>query len=163
MIKNIAITALAAFSVAMLTVNGDEDHKHKHAGVAGPNGGRVITSVEPHLEFKVLENRTVKITALSEEIKPIDMGEQVVTVTAGERSNPIRMTFKKEGNVLVSDKAFPAGDDFPVVLQIKAKADAKATIEKFTMDFSPCPTCKYLEYACTCEHAHDHDHKDEKK
>lgn len=139
----------------------DHDHDHHHHGEAGPNGGRLLCKVEPHLEFKVKDDRSVVITALSEELKPVAMGQQVVQVTAGDRSNPIRMKFTKTGNVLVSDQAFPAGDDFPVVVQIKTEPGAKTAIEKFTMDFSPCPTCDYLEYACICDHGHDHDHDDE--
>lgn len=141
----------------------DHDHHHKEAG---PNGGRLLCKVEPHLEFKVTKDRKVKITALSEALKPVAISEQVVRLVAGDRTNPIRMTFKKEGDVLVSDKAFPKGDDFPVVVQIKVKSGEKTIIEKFTMDFSDCPTCDFLEYACICDHGHDHNHdhdKDSKK
>ncbi|MDA1043637.1 MAG: hypothetical protein O3C57_00275, partial [Verrucomicrobia bacterium] len=36
-------------------------HDHKSSG---PNGGRIITTVKPHLEFLVTQDRNVKITAL---------------------------------------------------------------------------------------------------
>jgi len=147
-----------------------EDHDHDHAHHVkdpGPNGGRLLLKVEPHLEFKVTDDRKVKITAVGEDLKPIAIAEQIVRVTAGDRTNPVRMTFTKDGDFLVSDKAFPEGDDFPVVVQIKAKSGADTVIEKFTMDFSDCPTCDYIEYACICDHGdgegdedHDHDHDD---
>jgi hypothetical protein len=47
------------------------------------------------------------------------------------------------------------------VVQIKVTPDAKTVTEKFNLNLEKCPTCKYQEYACTCEHAEDH--KDEKK
>ncbi|MEC5129461.1 hypothetical protein VSU19_22055 [Verrucomicrobiales bacterium BCK34] len=142
------------------------DHDHEHAE-AGPNGGKVLHEVEPHLEFFVTEDRKVQITALGEDGKAVPIGEQTVRITGGSRSNPTRMTLAKSGDVLISDVAFPEGNDFPVVVQIKPAADAKAVIEKFNLNLNDCPTCDYKEYACTCDHGdhegHDHekdDHKD---
>ena len=40
----------------------------------------------------------------------------------------------------------------PVIVQIKAKPDAKSVVERFVLNLSDCPGCKYLEYACTCDH-----------
>jgi hypothetical protein len=139
--------------------DGDETKK-----IAGPNGGRVLTSVEPHLEFFVTKDRKVKITAVDEAGKAIPLGEQSVTVTGGSRSNPTRMSFTKEGDSLISDKAFPEGNNLPVIVQIKAKPDAKTVIEKFTLNLSDCPSCAHAEYACTCAHGGEekghegHDH-----
>jgi len=142
------------------------DHDHDHAE-AGPNGGRVLHAVEPHLEFFVTKDRKVQITALGEDGKAIPIGEQTVRITGGSRSNPTRMTLEKKGNVLLSDIAFPKGNDFPVVVQIKPAADAKTVIEKFNLNLADCPTCDYKEYACTCDHGdhegHDHDDHDHKK
>ena len=142
----------------------DHDHDHDHAE-AGPNGGRVLHAVEPHLEFFVTEDRKVQITALGEDGKAIPIAEQSVRVTGGDRSNPTRMSFEKKGDVLVSDTTFPEGNDFPVVVQIKTAPDAKTAMEKFNLNLADCPTCDYKEYACTCDHGdhegHDHeDHKD---
>ena len=138
----------------------DHDHDHDHAK-AGPNGGRVLHAVEPHLEFFVTEDRKVRITALGEDGKAIPIGEQTVRVTGGDRSNPTRMSFEKKGDVLISDIAFPEGNDFPVVVQIKTAPDVKTEMEKFNLNLVDCPTCDYKEYACTCDHGHDDDgHKD---
>ncbi|MGJ8641856.1 MAG: hypothetical protein ACSHX9_00480 [Luteolibacter sp.] len=148
---------------------GHEGHDHaEHAeegheeAKAGPNGGKVIHEVEPHLEFFVTEDRKVRITALDEGGKAAPIGEQSVSIIAGDRSNPTRMAFAKEGEVLVSDKAFPEGNDFPVVVQIKTTPDAKTVIEKFNLNLMDCPTCEHQEYACTCDHGEDghegHDH-----
>lgn len=132
------------------------DHEgHDHGGVvAGPNGGRVLMGVEPHAEFKVTPDRKVTITFVDDDLKPVAAVDQSVSVIAGDRSNPTRMAFAKSGDVLQSDSAFPAGNDFPVVVQIKVTPEADTVVEKFNLNLNDCPTCEYLEYACTCAHAH---------
>lgn len=151
--------ALLAAGNLMAEEKGQDGSDHaEHAGQAhaeakaGPNGGKVIQKVEPHLEFWVTKDRKVQITALDKDGKATPIGAQIVSVIGGDRSKPTRMTFAKEGDVLVSDKAFPEGNDFPVVVQIKTTPDAKTVIEKFNLNLSDCPTCKHLEYACTCDH-----------
>ncbi len=163
---------VATFSLGF-AVQTFAEEKHDHEGhdhaehakkIAGPNGGRVLTGVEPHLEFFVTKDRKVKITAVDDDGKAVSLGEQTVTVTGGSRSKPTRMKFAKDGDSLISDKAFPEGNNLPVVVQIKAKPDAKTVIEKFSLNLSDCPGCDFLEYACTCDHGGDeeghegHDH-----
>jgi len=124
----------------------------KHA--AGPNGGKILTAVEPHAEFFVTADRKVQITFLGEDDKAIALAAQTVTVTAGERSAPTKLTFTKSGDTLLSDQALPAGNVFPAVVQIKLTPEAKTVVEKFNLNLSECPGCKLKEYACTCEHSH---------
>ena len=165
------IKTIAAFTItaALAVVAGvqaqekdhkhDHDHDHSHDKVeAGPNGGRILNIVEPHLEFFVTKDRKVQITAVGEDGKAVPIGKQVVKVTGGSRSNPTRMKFKKEGDVLVSDIAFPAGNDFPVVVQVKEKKISKSLLVKFNLNLRDCPTCDFAEYACACDHGHDHKH-----
>lgn len=154
------LTAIAALILAShaLPLHADEkkhkhDHDHDHIE-AGPNGGRVLHAVEPHLEFLVTEDRKVQISALNDEGKVIPIEAQTVKITAGDRSAPTILTFAKSGNALVSDLPLPAGNDFPLVIQLKATADAKSVIEKFNLNLEQCPTCVNKEYACTCDHAH---------
>ncbi|MCB1132157.1 MAG: hypothetical protein KDN05_13595 [Verrucomicrobiae bacterium] len=149
----VAATALLATPAALRAEDGHDHAGHDHAKtIAGPNGGRVLTSVEPHLEFFVTADRKVKITPVDDEGKAVPLGEQSVTVIGGSRSKPTRMSFTKDGGSLVSDKAFPEGNEMPVVVQIKTKPDAKAVIEKFNLNLNECPTCEHKEYACTCAH-----------
>lgn len=135
----------------------DSDHVHEK-GEPGPNGGRLITSVEPHFEILVTDERKVQLTFLEEDNKTtIAPAGQVVSMIAGDRSSPTALAFTKSGNVLVSDKTLPEGDDFPAVVQIQLKPDAEMNREKFNLDLSDCPTCDHKEYACICDHG-DHDH-----
>jgi hypothetical protein len=181
-LKNILPIAASAFAITatpfVLADEKEKDHDHKehadhkdhdhddHEGhdhgekMAGPNGGRILTEIEPHLEFFVTKDRKVKISAVDDHGKAIPLAKQSVDVIAGDRKNPIRMKFKKDGNSLVSDKAFPEGNDFPVIVSIKVSEDAKKVREKFNLNLRDCPTCDYLEYACTCDHGHDHEGHD---
>ncbi len=142
----------------------DDDHDHDEKMV-GPNGGRVVTSTEPHFEFLVLEDRKLKITFLSEEGEAVAPGKATITAVGGERSKPTKFAFAEADGALVSDAALPEGEQIPIVLQVKLTPDAKTVTEKFTVNLAKCPTCEYKEYACICDHDHDHehDHKDEKK
>ena len=142
--------------------HGDHDHDHDHAHgegghthekkTPGPNGGRLITLVEPHAEFFVTEDRKVRITFVDDENKVIEPAEQIVKVIAGERTNPTILTLGKEGHGLVSEGTLPEGDGYPLVLEIKRHADADPIMAKFNLDMSSCPSCDYKEYACICGH-----------
>ncbi len=149
--KSIALKFLAVLAFALPAFAAEKDHKHEKQ-VAGPNGGRVLTSVEPHLEFYVTKDRKVEITALTEDLKASKLGGQVIAVIAGDRSKPTKLEFKEEGGRLVSSNTLPDGNDFPVSVSIKADAKAKAVYEKFNLNLEKCPTCKNQEYACICDH-----------
>ena len=159
--KSIALKLLTALALAVPAFAAEKEHSHEKKA-EGPNGGRVITAVEPHLEFLVTKDRKVEITALTEALKPGKFSGQVIAVTAGDRSKPTKLEFKEEGGKLVSSNTLPEGNDFPVSVSIKADAKAKATYEKFNLNLGKCPTCKHQEYACICAHSHD-EKKDEKK
>lgn len=154
--KSIALKLLTILALTLPAFAAEKAGKRE----GGPNGGRVIRSVEPHLEFLVTKDRKVEIIALTEDLKPAKLSGQVIAVTAGERSKPTKLELKEEGGKLVSANTLPEGDDFPISVSIKKNAGAKAVYEKFNLDLGKCPTCKYQEYACICAHA---DEKDEKK
>jgi hypothetical protein len=119
---------------------------------AGPNGGRILTSVEPRAEFFVLPDRKVQITFLGTDGKAVAPAAQTVTVTAGDRASPTTLSFAKSGNTLVSNAPLPAGDPVPTVVQIKRDPTGRTTTAKFNVDLAKCGECKLAEYACICDH-----------
>lgn len=129
--------------------HGDHVHVEKKAG---PNGGRVIDAVEPHVEFFVMPDRKLKLTFLGEDGKAVAAKEQSATAVGGDRSKPTRIKFAKQGDALVSDVVLPDGKMVPLILQFKVTPDAKTVTVKFTVNLSQCSGCDYLEYACTCAH-----------
>lgn len=153
------LTALLMMLALAVTFNASaadkdkHDHGHEHKAKAGPTGGRLITEVEPHLEFFVNKENKVELRFVDDDNKVVSPDAQVVTVTLGDRKSPTKLSFTREGDKLVSDKAIPEGNSLPTVVQIRAKEGAKAVNEKFNLNLSKCPSCKYQEYACICEHA----------
>jgi hypothetical protein len=159
--KKLLTTTLLALAMAFTATAADKDkHDHEHAAKAGPTGGKLITEVEPHVEFFVNKDKKVEIRFIDDDMKVVAPGEQVISVTLGDRSAPTKLSFTKDGDKLISDKAIPEGNDLPTVVQIKAKAGEKSVTEKFNLNLNDCPTCKNKEYACTCAHG---DEKEEKK
>lgn len=120
--------------------------------IKAPNGGRIIDSVEPHAEFLVTADKKIEIRFLDEAGKVTAPATQIVTVTTGDRANPTKLAFIRDGDKLVSDKTIPDGQELPVVLQIRAKDGEKPATAKFTLNLAKCATCEHAEYACTCAH-----------
>lgn len=154
-LKPLTLSFLVCLALGLSVATAQaHDHGHEHPAqkkAAGPNGGRILTGLEPRAEFFVTAERKVQITFLSEDGKAIAPAEQVVTVFTGDRSAPTKLTFSKSGNALVSGAPLPNGDDFPTVVQIKPAPSATMVSIKFNLNLANCPECNHAEYACTCE------------
>lgn len=152
------LTLLLIAGINTLTAE-DGDSQKDHAqnesehteSKAGPNGGRVIYELEPHLEFFVRADRTIQIAALGEKGEVIPMKKMSVQLIGGNRTNPIQMKFEKEGPLLVSDQALPELAITPVVLTFNT-AESERVRVKFNVNLSKCGSCDYQEYACICGH-----------
>lgn len=153
--KKLITTTLLTLAMAF-TVNAADkdkhDHDHEHAAKAGPTGGKLLTKVEPHVEFFVNKDKKVEIRFINDDMKVVAPAAQVINVTLGDRSAPSKLSFTKDGDKLVSDSIIPEGNDYPTVVQIKTTPDAKSVTEKFNLNLTQCPTCKNKEYACACDH-----------
>ena len=144
----------------------DEHAGHDHDNPApGPNEGKVFTNVEPHVELFVTKDRKLQFTFVDHDSKAVPVTDQTVMVICGKRSAPTRLTFEKQGDSLVSTKPLPEGKLIPTVLQIKTSPTARNVMNRFNLNLNDCPTCKHLEYACSCPHGGDekdphagHDH-----
>ena len=137
--------------------HGNIKHSHElrevQAGrMAGPNGGRLITSVNPNFEFLVQEDRRVRLTFVDEDASPVDVAAVSILLTCGDRMSPTEITFSQADNALISDKPLPEGNILPVVLTIKTTPAGDPVYEKFNVDFSTCGGCRFVEYACVCGH-----------
>ena len=119
---------------------------------AGPNGGRLLTSVDPHVEFFVTKERKIQFTFLDAQNRPTAPAGQSVIVTTGSRQAPTVLRFTRQGDVLLSDAALPAGNNLPAVIQLKPAPDAPEVVVKFNINLATCGECSHAEYACTCDH-----------
>ena len=154
--KQLLHNLLAGAALAFIsTASAADGHDHARK-VAGPNGGLVVTAVEPHCELLVTPQRKLRITFLGDDNKPAALKDQSVTASGGDRAKPTKFTFVKDGGSLLSEQALPAGDAIPLILQIKTVPDAKAVAKRVILNLASCRGCKLAEYACTCgEHGHD--------
>ncbi len=157
----IAAICLTLAPFAFSEEKGHEGHDHTdHAEathkdveqIDGPHKGRILTTTEPHSEIFITDERKILVTFLDKDNKAITPTDQVVSAIGGDRSAPTRMTFAIKGDSLISDKSLPDGNMIPLILQIKTGVDADNVTERFNVDFSECPTCDHIEYACVCEH-----------
>ncbi len=130
--------------------------------LAGPKGGRVLTSDAPHAEFFVEKDRIVVVSFYDQALKPLAVSGQVVNATAEAKSGKVKLDFVAKNGALISTTPLPPGDDYTVVVQIRDTATAKPKNYRVLFHDEICGECKRAEYACTCEHAgqeHDHDKK----
>lgn len=137
-----AILALFATPAAFAADNHDhgkdEHHEHEENVTKGPNGGHVIESKAGFsFEVTVDTERKARIVFLDKDNKAVALAAQSITGIAGERSAPTKLTFAKgadkDANVLIADKALPAGAHVPMILTIKTAPDAKAVTERFEL------------------------------
>lgn len=129
------------------------DHQHAVTEIkAGPNGGRLIRTVEPNAEFFVKPDRYAQITFLDADGQIVAPSGQVVSLVGGDRSNPIKVSFAAVDGLLRSASPLPDQPNMPIILSIKSTSDAKAVRERFYLNQSICGGCDYEEYACTCGH-----------
>lgn len=124
----------------------------QHRSEPGPNGGRIIEGDGFKLEFFVKEDRNVQISFLDDHGAVVSPGEQTISLVGGDRSNPTRLQFEKQGHVLHSSSALPELPNMPAILTVKVSGTAKAERERFNINMSTCPECSLHEYACICGH-----------
>ena len=127
---------------------------HVHADKpAAPNGGRVLTEVEPHAELLVTAERKLKLTFLDAAGKPVPPpAGATASAATGDRSAPTNLAFAAEGGALVSTATLPEGQNLPAVLRIKPGAEAKTVTVRVQINLAKCGECGRPEYACTCGH-----------
>lgn len=117
---------------------GEEHHEHEENVTKGPNGGHVIESAAGFaFEVTVDKERKARVVFLDKDLKPVALGGQSITGIAGERSAPVKLAFAKgadkDADVLISDKALPAGAHVPMILMVKTAPDAKPSVERFEL------------------------------
>jgi len=120
--------------------------------IPGPNGGRLLTSVSPRVEFLVTADRKVQLTFVDDAGHPIVPAGQSVTVISGSRSAPTTLTFSRQGDVLISNAPLPEGRIVPTIVQLKPAPGAPDVVERFNVNLATCSECRHAEYACICGH-----------
>jgi hypothetical protein len=139
------LTIAGILCAGALTLNAADKKQ-----LAGPKGGRLLEKTEPKAEFFLEKDRTATITFYDAALKPVPATSQAVTVIADAKDGKTKVDFEKKGDVLVSRRKLPEGDDYNVVVQLKQTAGAKPQNHRFRLETYTCGGCKRAEYACTC-------------
>lgn len=158
-IRILTVAAALCAGLAFTTTAAEEKHEHKdgdkhehaHKNQGGPNGGRLLET-EPHAEFFVEKDRSVTVRFFTADLKPVAAAEQTVTVLAEPKAGKAKVEFEKSGDALKSKTKLPEGDGYNLVVQVRAKPEAKPQNFRFKLDLAACGECKRAEYACICEH-----------
>jgi hypothetical protein len=119
--------------------------------LAGPKGGRILTTEAPHAEFFVEKDRSVVVSFYGADLKPAALAGQVVSATAEAKTGKVKLDFVEKNGTLVSKTPLPEGDDYTVVVQIKDNATARPKNYRVLFHDEICGECKRAEYACVCE------------
>ena len=118
----------------------------------GPKGGRLIaidSPNTPNAEFSVTQDNRFQIGFLDKDRKPLPVGERKLTVTAGDRSNPKKLTTEIKDDVFLTEVA-PDGKDYYVIMQLREPGASKSKTFRLHYNLSKCPECKNPEWLCAC-------------
>ena len=117
----------------------------------GPKGGRLLENEAPRAEFFVEKDRKVTLTFYDASLKSVPAAEQTATMIAEAKGGKTKIEFEKKGDLLVSKAPLPEGNDYIVVVQLRAKPDAKPQNFRIKYNATVCEKCKRAEYACICD------------
>ena len=107
---NLRILTLAAALCVGLALPAVAQDKHDHKHLVTPKGGKLLDETEPHAEFVVEKDRSVTINFYNDEMKPVAVTTQTVTVQADAKDGKVKLEFEKKGDTLVSKTKLPEGD-----------------------------------------------------
>lgn len=127
-----------------------------HGGVElGPNGGRI-------LEFSKNETMHGEVTAkdgyfhialLDRDMKPVELKDQTLTATTGDRKSPEKLAVeKKDGKFVVP---MQKGEDFLTIFQFRETPSARPVVARLQYDAAICSACKNAEWLCKCASAEE--------
>ena len=118
----------------------------------GPNGGRILEfskNETMHGELTVQDGK-FHIAVLDKDMKPVTLGEQVVTASGGPSGKAEKLAVEKSSAHFVVPTV-KAGDW--LILQYKENAQAKAITARLQYDTAKCGECKAEEWLCKCSAA----------
>lgn len=119
---------------------------------AGPKGGKLFPLSDGFLEFFVRSDRTAEVVVYDASRQQVPVGDRELSITAGSRENPQKLTVTKTEAAFVTSDTLPAGDGYPIVLQLRESANSKTQTFRIRYLEEICAGCNLPEYACICHH-----------
>ncbi len=115
----------------------------------GPNGGRILEfSKDETMHGEVIvKDGKFQIAVLDKVMKPVALGQQVLTATSADRANPAKLNVEiKDGKFVVPT----VKEGEWIVFQYRESAKAKPITARLQYDTKPCGECKKPEWLCIC-------------
>src|SRR5580765_8586709 len=107
-LRTLTLTVAVALCAGLFNANAADPHPPK----VTPKGGRLLEKTEPHAEFVAEKDRSVTINFYNEQMKPVAVTTQNVTVIADAKDGKVRLEFEKKGDSLVSKTKLPEGEGY---------------------------------------------------
>ena len=115
---------------------------------AEPRPGRALEAPGVRADFLIQQDRKATVTFVDEAGKPAARGDRTVIVKVDGKD----IALEPQTNGFITKEPLQAKEPAPIVVQIRAKADAKPANFRVTLNTSLCGECKRPEYGCTCDH-----------
>ena len=142
--KSNLLSILAVLALGLTSTFG-------HEGVElGPNGGRILElSKNETVHGEVIaKDGFFHIALLDMKMKPVELKDQTLTATTGDRKKPEKLAVeKKDGKFVVP---MQKGDEFLTVFQFRDSPSARPVTARLTYDATLCSACKNAEWLCKC-------------
>lgn len=125
-----------------------------HEGVElGPNKGRILEfSKNETLHGEVtLHQGQFRIAVLDRDMKPVPLKDQVLTATSGDRSRPVKLEVRRDGDAFLVP--MQPGEDFWTIFQFRPAAGAKPVTARLHYQAEICGGCSKPEWLCECKKA----------
>ena len=116
--------------------------------VADVQPGRRLEAPGLSAQFVIQSDRKATVTFADAAGKPVPRGDRTVVVKVDGKD----VVLEPQPNGFITKDPLQAKEPAPIVVQIRASADAKPTNFRLTLNTSLCGECKRQEYGCTCAH-----------
>ncbi|CAN5787471.1 hypothetical protein BH11VER1_BH11VER1_37740 [soil metagenome] len=115
----------------------------------GPNGGRILEFSKNETMHGEITEKDGKfhIAVLDKDMKPVQIAQQSLTATTGDRNKPEKLEVTK------TEKGFTVPfvkEGQWLILQFKMTSDSKPITARLEYDNAKCGECKKPEWLCAC-------------
>ena len=116
--------------------------------VADVQPGRRLEAPGLRAQFVIQPDRKASVSFVDEAGKPVARGERTVILKVDGKD----VAMEPQLNGFITKESLQSKEPAPIVVQIRASADAKPTNFRLTLNTALCGECKRQEYGCTCAH-----------
>ena len=110
--------------------------------------GRRLEAPGLRAQFVIQSDRKASVSFVDEAGKPVTRGERTVILKVDGKD----VAMEPQLNGFITKESLQSKEPAPIVVQVRAAADAKPTNFRLTLNTALCGECKRQEYGCTCAH-----------